>query len=110
MTNEELGIRTMEDVERHKRAHADASVCCRCGAAIPPGSPIWMLPCRVFVLYDCVAITEDTWASGCEACDREAEARNQEHQKKSGEVHLYWSPWDNWWPLRSGNCPACGRV
>ena len=72
MNNEDMGIKNEEDVERNRRAYANASVCCRCGVTIPPRSPVWMLPCRLiwappgapFNFY------QDTTAAGCRCCRR----------------------------------------
>jgi hypothetical protein len=69
-SNEDVGINGMEDVERHQRAHADASVCCRCGRSIPAGAAVWLLPCRLLHLGYGAAIwiREDTVVAACDGC------------------------------------------
>jgi hypothetical protein len=90
MTNEEVGIYTWEDAERHKRAYATAGVCCRCGDEIADGAPVWMVPCKLITPYCTISLTESTKAAACWKCTNTLFATNRA-------------------ALRSGNCPACGR-
>jgi transcriptional regulator with XRE-family HTH domain len=85
--NEEMGIETWEDVERHKRSRANASVCVGCGQDIKPGQPIWLLPCRIIQPYEGVNIFNDCQAAGCEECALRVGV-------------------ESW---RRGNCPSCNR-
>jgi hypothetical protein len=36
---------TWEEIDRVRAAYADASICCRCGAELKPGGPVWKLEC-----------------------------------------------------------------
>lgn len=87
--NEKLNLVTGADAERHHRAHADASVCCRCGVILLPGDPVWLIRGRLYWYYEVICITEDVWSAGCQSCARKEPAEE--------------------WP-HSGKCPGCSRT
>lgn len=105
LTNEFLGLKTGDDARRNYRSHADASVCCRCGDPIPPGTPVWMLSCRLFSFPFAdspipanrdFAFVENTVAAWCKSCasSRPVSPRGKNPQQQ---------------PVMSGPCRGCGR-
>src|SRR5262245_43527105 len=99
---------TWDDVDRAKKARADASICCRCGKALPPDGPFWMLECTLAWPYHCVGgwitFTQDVTAAGCAECAKE-EARRPPPSPQD----LWWRAQD-WYPTWSGDCPGCVRM
>jgi hypothetical protein len=89
-SNERMGINSWDDVDRHKRARADASPCVRCGGQIGAGEPVWLLPCRLMYPRPDLGINfvQDCVAAGCARCASQADGHR--------------------W--RSGACPGCGRL
>src|SRR5262249_24404751 len=79
MNNAEGGIEAWEDVERHRRAYADASICCWCGRTLSADSPVWLVPCRlVWAWYEGFQIFQDAAAAGCRDCWHKANRSGEE--------------------------------
>jgi hypothetical protein len=68
LPNKDMGIETRGDALRHRRAHADASLCCRCGAPIAEGEPVWMVPARLFWFYEGFTVYKTVRAAACRRC------------------------------------------
>jgi hypothetical protein len=108
--NEEMGLRTWEDVERCRQAYADASICCRCGVAIPRNDPVWMIPCRlIWPLVENFYVHQDTAAAGCATCARGLVEEVQKRFDQYRDPEECWKVSGRVWPTRQGPCPGCGR-
>ena len=88
LSNEEMGIETWDDADRHKKAFADASVCVQCGAELPSDGPVRLLPCRLLYVWGEYLFSETQVASACLKCWTDAEVTHN---------------------ILPGECRGCGR-
>jgi hypothetical protein len=82
---------TEEERERYREAYAHGSVCCRCGVALPPLSPVGMLGAKLVHYYPFRRDYEvvRTIATGCMTCFKKLKAAYAVSIKK---------------------CPSCSRL
>jgi hypothetical protein len=103
---ERVGIQTDEDAAHHHQAHADASLCCRCGRPIGVAEPIWLVP--AMLIWDCGGINmyKTVHAAACRDCGEELHRRVDATEAQTPAYNYPNRVWRN---SVCRPCPMCQR-